>query len=62
MNLKGIVKAENEARRFLEAAEEVHEEARDKFYAIFISGTKKTGALRRASYNLSRSLSEMRKP
>ena len=62
MTLKGIVKAENEARRFLEAAEEVHDEARNQALSHFLSGTKKTGALRRASQDLSRVLSEMRKP
>lgn len=62
MNLKGIVKAEKEANRFLSAVKEVREEARDQSYTSFICGTKRTAALRRVSMELSRSLAEMRRP
>jgi len=61
VNLRGIVKAEKEAQRFLAAAKEVREEARDYAYSSFMCGTKKTAALRRASMDLSRALAEMRK-
>ena len=59
MNLKGIRKAEDEARRFLEAVKAVRKENHDDTCSLW--GTRHTAALRRASLDLTRALSDMRR-
>lgn len=66
MNRDGIEKAKAEALRFLEAVERVAETFSEynrwAGHAPFGCGNKDTGALRRASLDLTRALAEMRKP
>ena len=50
-----------EAKRFLEKADRVRISVPQKGYRIAF-GPKETGALRRASMDLTRALAEMRKP
>jgi hypothetical protein len=60
-----IIKAEAEAERFLEVIQNYHDRrATDKdFYShSHIYGYRETGAIRRASMDLTRALAEMRKP
>ena len=63
MNLKTIRAAMTEARRFLAAAKEVEVECAELQQSPdgWISGTKRTGAMRRASLDLTRSLATMRR-
>ena len=61
MTPETITEAINEAKKFIRLANEAiveHEESGN--HAMW--GTKKTGALRRSSMDLTRALSEMRKP
>ena len=66
MNRDRVEKAKAEALRFLEAVEKVEENFpeynRWAGHTPFGCGTKDTGALRRASLELTRALAEMRKP
>lgn len=78
MRLKKIDEAVNEAERFLKAAkalqeaEEARANARNDRYAALglptpvrtplVWGSKESGALRRASMDLTRSLADMRRP
>lgn len=64
MNLKGIDAAEKAAKEFLARARAVRESG-SVHSALLDSplyGSKETGALRRASMDLTRALAEMRKP
>lgn len=61
MNLGSVNKAECEARRFLRAVDEwkkVELEKAEPYY----NNPKESGAVRRASMDLTRALAEMRKP
>jgi hypothetical protein len=60
MKIQAIKKAENEASRFLEKIESVYKREEEVGSMITIVGFKETGALRRASLDLTRSLTEMR--
>ncbi|CAB4145905.1 hypothetical protein UFOVP1204_44 [uncultured Caudovirales phage] len=60
MDRRTIGKAIKEANRFLEIAAEVERQLKDREH--FIVGTKNSGALRRASMDLTRALAEMRRP
>jgi hypothetical protein len=51
-----------EAERFLRKAQLVIRKPREKNYRPDPEGPKETGALRRASMDLTRALAEMRKP
>jgi hypothetical protein len=64
MNQKSFVEAEKEAKRFLFACALVREESkgRAEFATWPITGTAKTGALHRASMDLTRALANLRKP
>jgi len=59
MNEKKVQFAANEATRFVITAEIYLERLKDEGEG---SGTKESGALRRASMDLTRALAEMRKP
>lgn len=58
MNVTTIKSAEREAKRFLAAAKATQ----DAHPSGQIWGSKESGALRRASMDLTRALAEMRKP
>ena len=58
MRRQAIIAAALEARRFLEKVQAYEDNAPSYEFV----GTKETGALRRASMDLTRSLAEMRKP
>lgn len=60
MNNKSVLTAIDEARRFIERAADVLEEHK-KFHIDYF-GTKKTGALRRSSLDLTRALADLRRP
>ena len=63
MNLRTLAKAVQEAKRFLDAAEMVRAENAGKDHAdISVDVSKYSSACRRASMELSRALSELRKP
>ena len=64
MNLRTLAKAVQEAKRFLDAAEMVRAEnnGTDPPEAIIVAVSKYSSACRRASMELSRALSELRKP
>ncbi len=61
MTLDTILQAMTEAERFMRAAKVVKSQI-DADPTCLISGTKKTGTLRRASLDLTRALAELRKP
>ena len=61
MNKAKIKTAKAAARKFLDCANAVEQE-QQKDECLFISGSKETGALRRASMDLTRALAELRKP
>ena len=61
MTFEEIQKAESEARRFLEKVEEYYQTNPSKEGYILV-GTKETGAVRRASMDLTRQLAKMRRP
>lgn len=64
MNFAAIETAEAEAQRFLECVERLRQRLdADKAMAnsFYITGCKESGALRRASMDLTRALTEMRK-
>lgn len=62
MNFGKIIAAEAAAKKFLVLAIDAREELKNEGIASYISGTKISGALRRASLDLTRALAEMRKP
>lgn len=59
MENKSVLKAVDEARRFVELAVVVLHEERKTQFSYF--GSKYTGSLRRASLDLTRALADMRK-
>ena len=61
MKIEQINIAEKEAKRFLERVRAVKQEY-SEYKDSMLCGSKHTGALRRASMDLTRALSEMRKP
>lgn len=62
MNNEKITQAVREAKRFLEKHKEYAESLSQTEHGYGIFGTKQSGALRRASMDLTRALAEMRKP
>lgn len=59
MGVPKLIEAMNEAKRFLKKAEELYKkESQNKG---FIWSSKESGALRRASMDLTRALAELRK-
>jgi RNase P subunit RPR2 len=60
MKIKDILKAEKECLRFLDKLKEVKVRMKDDKYTLY--GCKETGALKRSSLDLTRSLSVMRNP
>ena len=69
MTVENIKKARAEVERFLVCVDKVLEESVSEYTGVVHEGTwsvldtgKNTGALRRASLDLTRSLAEMRKP
>jgi len=64
MTLDGIAAAKKAAKEFLKRVDDVRETAGDlaKFSNCSLYGTKQTGALRRASMDLTRALADMRRP
>ena len=60
MNKRTINKAVNEAKRFIEAAKLVQAALAER--DSYIVGTKESGALKRASLDLTRALADMRRP
>ena len=60
MDNKILKEAKDEAQRFIQRADDVLEAEKDNKFIYF--GTRRTGAVRRASLDLSRVLSELRKP
>lgn len=61
MNVKKLNKAIREAQRFIRTAKEAKERLEADRYAS-ITGSAETGAAKRASMDLSRSLVELRRP
>jgi hypothetical protein len=61
MNADTLRAAKLAARKFLALAQEADQAWKNDKY-FFISGTKLSGSLRRASMELTRALTEMRKP
>lgn len=62
MNKAGVEKAKAEAERFIALAQEVFDADKDGQHGEYgYWASKKTGALRRASMDLTRALAEMRK-
>ena len=59
MNIENLNEAINEAERFLEKAKVVREKVKVDNYVFY--GCKQTGALKRASMDLSRALSKIRR-
>lgn len=60
MKIKDILTAEKECLRFLDRLRKVKTRLKDDKYTLY--GCKETGALKRSSLDLTRSLSEMRNP
>jgi hypothetical protein len=56
-----IRRAVTEAKRFLAAAHDGLEEMKEEGHDYWTVGTRKSGALRRASLDLTRALADMRK-
>ena len=61
MNLNTVSKAVEEAKRFIAAAEVFHKAETDKAKSYY-TNPKESGAVRRASMDLTRALADMRKP
>ena len=59
MNRSSMMKAKAEAKRFLAAVKAVEDEPEHKSY---LCASKFTGAMRRASMDLTRALADLRKP
>lgn len=62
MDYLKLKKAVAEARRFIEAAEDVQVEDTSSAHLVIMKGRKENATCRRASLDLSRALSELRKP
>jgi hypothetical protein len=63
VTIEQIDKTMNEARRFMELAADVLGNCTHRIGEhVYLDTGKKTGALRRASMDLTRALAEMRKP
>lgn len=66
MNAQSVQDAMEAATTFLKKAENVLDEVErrkgDKGYSSVFYGSKETGALRRASMDLTRALADLRKP
>ncbi|MDR3436471.1 hypothetical protein [Telmatospirillum sp.] len=60
MDKTSLTKAVQEAIRFLNAAQAVNEELGD--HPNYVVGTRRSGALRRSSLDLTRALADLRKP
>jgi len=63
MIVENILEAENEAKRFLKRVNEVRESQcldPNENTHTYMGGSKETGALKRASMDLTRALSKMR--
>ena len=61
MDMKSVINTRHIAREFVKRAEEViHRIGADE--SLWITGCKETASLRRISLDLSRALSDMRKP
>lgn len=61
MTYKNVLEAEKEAKRFLEKMREFKSRRKeDGETSKYIYGTKESGALKRASMDLTRSLAKMR--
>ena len=56
-----IDKAASEAKRFLAAVKDLKERAREDAFINVFWGCKESGALRRASLDLTRALADMRR-
>ena len=61
MNAIQIRTTEKEARRFISASVAALAELEREQQTSFITGTRKSGALRRASLDLTRSLADLRR-
>jgi hypothetical protein len=61
MNIQTLNRAIAEAERFLESAREVQQQAEHTDW-IWVQGTRFTGACKRASMDLTRALSDLRRP
>ena len=61
MNYVNMMKAHGEAKRLIRLIEQVRTE-HPEFKTYLVCGSKHTGALKRASMDLTRALAEMRKP
>lgn len=62
MRDKQIFEAAKEAKRFLKAADAYYERRKRGDLTLIDNGCKESGALRRASLDLTRALAAMRKP
>jgi hypothetical protein len=62
MNIRTLQAAIAEAERFLDLARELHAEHPTAATAAFITGTRASGATRRASMDLTRALADLRRP
>lgn len=62
MIMKNIQRAKQEAIRFLDRVENIEYSLSDKPKSFLIFASKESGALRRASMDLTRALAEMRRP
>jgi hypothetical protein len=62
MNVDSLATAAQEARKFLRLVKIVQEEHKALNSTFLVCGGKNSGALRRASMDLTRALAEMRKP
>ena len=60
MKIREIENAADEAKRFLDKVEEFYKREKEVGNMITIVGFKETGALRRASLDLTRSIANMR--
>ena len=62
MRRETIDRAREKAMEFIDATHEVEAEYLEKGPVVFVAGSPATGNLRRRSLDLSRALTEMRKP
>jgi hypothetical protein len=62
MNNEKITQAVREAKRFLDRHKAFAESLQQTPHGYAVFGSKESGALRRASMDLTRALAEMRKP
>jgi hypothetical protein len=61
MNIQTLNRAIAEAERFIESAKEVRQQAEHTDW-LWVTGTRFTGACKRASMDLTRALSDLRRP